>query len=68
MVARTWEVDVEVLGNRHPIGHQLQGNDVEEPLQDIDSLGQLYLLAGLVSELLVVLIADDDGSSTTGNN
>lgn len=65
---RTWEVDIEVLSDSHPVSHQLQRDDVQKSLENIDSLGQLNLLAGLVSEFLVIFVADDDWSSTTGNN
>jgi hypothetical protein len=67
-VIHTGEVNVQVLGDGHPVGHQLQGNDVEKSLETVDSLGHLDLLTGLVSELLIVLVADDDGTSTTSNN
>ena len=62
------EVDVETLQDGQPVGNQLQGNDVKNTLETIDGLGDLDLgrLAGL--ELLVALVADDDGPSTTGND
>jgi hypothetical protein len=65
---RTGEIDVEVLSDSHPVGHQLQRNDIEKTLQTVDGLGQLNLLAGLVPELLIVLVADNDRPTATGNN
>lgn len=56
----TREVHVQALSNREPVGHQLQGDDVEETLETVDGLGDLDLLGLARLELLVVGVADDD--------
>jgi hypothetical protein len=64
----TGHVNVDTLGNRHPVRHELQGNDVDQTLQTVDVGGDLDLVRLVSGELRVVLVADDDGSSATGND
>ncbi len=56
-----WEVDVEALHDGQPVSDQLQGDDVEDALQDVDRLGNLDLLGLVGVELGVVGVANDDG-------
>jgi len=62
------EVHVKAFHNGEPVSNELQGNDIENTLQNIDRFGDLDLqcLAGL--ELLVTWVADDDGFATTSDH
>lgn len=62
------EVDVETLQDGEPVGNQLEGDDVQETLENVDRLGDLDLqsLAGL--ELVVARVADDNGLAITSND
>lgn len=62
------EVNVQILSNREPVGDELQRNDVEETLENVDGLGDLNLLASLVRESLITLIADNNGTTAAGND
>jgi hypothetical protein len=62
------EVDVQALSNSEPVCDQLQRNDVQETLQAVDSLWHLNSLGLGWWEFGIVLIADDNGSSFTGND
>lgn len=63
-----WEVNIQPLGHSKPIGHELQGNYVEQTLKSIESAGDLDPV-GLVSrELGVIGVTDDYGPAVTGNN
>lgn len=62
------EVNVETLKNGQPVGNQLQGNDVENALQAVNSLGDLDLESVRVLELLVTRVADDDGLAASSND
>ena len=46
----------------------MQGDDVDETLENVDVLGHLDLVCLVGRELGVVLVADDDWSSATGND
>ena len=46
----------------------MQRNDVDETLENVDVLGHLNLVRLVGRELGVVLVADDDWSSATGND
>ncbi|KAG9527140.1 isomerising glucosamine-fructose-6-phosphate aminotransferase, partial [Aureobasidium melanogenum] len=62
------EVDVQTLSNSKPVGHELERNDVEQTLQDIDSLGYLNLVGLVARELGVVLAANDDRATLASND
>lgn len=64
----TREVNVKVLHHGQPVGNQLQGDDVQDTLQDVDRLGDLNRLGLAVVELLVIGVADDNGLAATGDN
>lgn len=64
----TGHVNVDTLGNGHPVGHELKRDNVDETLQAVDVAGNLDLVSLVGRELGVVLVADDDGSSATGND
>ena len=64
----SWEVNVQALRDSKPIGHELQGNDVDETLQHVDSRRDHDTLGLICWELWVVGIADDDGSAGAGND
>lgn len=68
MVQHTREVDVQVLRNRQPVGNELQGNNVQQALEHIDRLRDLNLLASLVCESLIVLVANYNRTTAAGNN
>lgn len=61
----TGEVNVKTLHDRQPVGNQLQGNDVQETLQDVDRLGDLDGLCLAAAELVVPSVADDNRLATT---
>ena len=54
----TREIDVQTLSNRKPVGHELQGNDVEKTLQTVDRLGDLDCLGLAGFEFVVVGVAN----------
>ena len=62
------EIDIEALSNRKPVGHQLQGNDVKQTLERIHGLGHLNFIGLLTGEFRVILVADDNGTTFTGND
>lgn len=62
------EVDVQALSNGEPVGNQLQRNDVQETLQAVNGLWHLDPLCLGWRELGIVLVADDNRSSLTGND
>lgn len=64
----TREVYVEALENGKPVGNELQGNDVQNALEDINSLGDLNLLGLRGLELLITTVADDNGLAATSND
>lgn len=64
----TREIDVESLQDGQPVGNQLQGDDIEETLKAVDGLGDLNLLSLGCVELLVSLVADDDGLAVASND
>lgn len=61
----TGEVNVETLHDRQPVGNQLQGNDVQEALQDVNRLGDLDSLCLAALELVIPTVADDNRLATT---
>lgn len=61
----TGEVNVETLHDRQPVGNQLQGNDIQETLQDVDRLGDLDRLSLAAAEFVISRVADDDRLATT---
>lgn len=64
----TGHINVETLSNSHPVGHELERDDVDETLQAVDVAGDLDLVGLVSGELGIVLVADDDGSSAAGND
>jgi hypothetical protein len=64
----TGHIDVDSLGNGHPVGHELQRNDIDQTLQAVDIAGNLDLVSLVTWELGVVLVANDDGPSAAGND
>lgn len=62
------EVNVETLHDREPVSNQLQGDDVQEPLEDVDSLGDLNRLGLAAAELAVAGVADYNGLATARDN
>ena len=62
------EVDVEALHHGEPVGDELQRDDVEDALQDVDRLGDLYALRLGRLEFLVALVADDDRPASSGGD
>jgi hypothetical protein len=62
------EVDVQSLSNSKPVCNELQWDDIEETLQQIDSLGDLDALCLLRWELLVACVTDDDWATFPRNN
>ena len=62
------EVNVETLRHSQPVSHQLERNDVEQTLENIAGLGDLDTLGLLSGEFGVTSVADDNGSTRTGND
>lgn len=62
------EVDVKTLHHGQPVGNELQGNNVQNTLQDVDGLGDLNRLGLRGLELGVARVADDNGLATTRHN
>lgn len=63
----TRKIYVKTFAHGEPVRYELQGNYIEEPLQAIDSLGNLDFLGFLCREFLVVGIADYNRSAASGN-
>lgn len=61
----TGEVNIETLHDRQPVGNQLQGNDVQETLQDVNRLGDLDRLCLAAAELVIPIVANDNRLATT---
>jgi len=61
-------IDIRALRNSQPVSHKLERDDVVQALEDIDCRGHLDLLSLARWELGVVLVADNDGLATTGND
>ena len=55
-----WEVNIKSILDSQVVTEQLQGDDIQQALQTIDSLGHANGL-GALGDTLVVCIADDDG-------
>lgn len=64
----TWEVDVHALSNSQPVGHELKRDDVEQTLEDINSVGNLDSVGLLARELVVASVANDDWAALSGND
>jgi hypothetical protein len=62
------EVDVEALSNGEPVGHELERDDVEQTLEELVGVRNLDFVGLLARELLVVLVADDDGTALASND
>lgn len=62
------EVNVETLRDRKPVGHELQGNDIQQTLQDVGSVWDLDTLGLGCREFTLASVTDDDGSTRTSNN
>ena len=62
------EVDVQALSNGEPVGHELERDDVEQTLEELVGVRNLDLVGLLAGELLVVLVADDDGATLAGDD
>jgi hypothetical protein len=62
------EVDVQALSNGKPVGHELERDDVEQTLQEVVGVRDLDLVGLLARELLVVGVADDDGTALAGDD
>ena len=54
------EVDIEAILDRQVVTQELQRDDVQEPLQSIDSLGYTDCLHTLLDAIITV-VANDDG-------
>ena len=55
-----WEVDIEAILDSQVVTQELQGNDIQEPLQNIDSPGHTDGLNTLLDAVITV-VANDDG-------
>lgn len=61
----SWEIDVEALGNGHPVGHELERNDVEKTLETVDGSWDFDSFDFVGWELCLALVADDDWTTST---
>ena len=64
----TWEVHVQTLSNSKPISDELQGDDIQQALQGVDRLRHLDAFGLGRWEFWVVLVADNNRSSSSGNH
>jgi hypothetical protein len=64
----TREVDIQSFSNRKPVGNQLQRDDVQQALKEVHSLGHFDALGFGGWEFRVVLVADDNRSTSTGDD
>lgn len=62
------EINVQSFSNRQPICDQLEGNDVEKALQSVHRLWYLDALRLVWRELGVILVANDNRSTTASND
>lgn len=62
------EVHVETFTHGKPVSDQLQGNDVEQTLEAVDSLGHFDLFRLRGGEFGVIVVADDNRTAATSNN
>ena len=61
-------INIRALRNSQPVSHELERDDVVQALEDIDCGRHLNLLGFAGWELWVVLVADNDGLATTGDD
>lgn len=64
----TREVYVKTLGNRKPVGDELQRDNIEETLQTVHCLGNLDPLSLGRWEFFVVRVANDNRAATARNH
>lgn len=64
----TGEVNVQTLPNGEPVRDKLQGNYIQQTLETIHGLRHNNLLSLRSREFGVILVADDDRATTTGND
>lgn len=62
------EINIEAFTDSEPVGNQLQWDDVEKTLEAIDSLGDLDLFCLGGGKLGVIVVADNDWTTTSGND
>lgn len=62
------EVNVQTLPNGKPVRNQLQRNYVQQTLETIYGLRHNDLLSLRSRKLGVILVADDDGATTAGDD
>ena len=62
------EINIEAFTDSEPVGNQLQWDDVEKTLETINSLGDLDLFCLGGGKLGVIVVADNDRTTTSGND
>lgn len=62
------EIHIQPFTHGEPIGDELQRDHIEKTLKDVDRLGNLNLLCLLRRELFVTLVADDNGTTASGDD
>ena len=61
----TREIDVETLGDGHPVGQELERDDIEKTLETVDGAGDFDSFDLVGWELGLTLVADDDWTAST---
>ena len=62
------EIYIETFPNGEPVGNELQRDHIEQTLKTINRLGDLNLLRLFGREFFVVRIANDNGSTGSGDD
>lgn len=62
------EINIEPFTDSEPVGNQLQWDDIEKTLEAIHSLGDLDLFCLGGGKLGVIVVADNDRTTTSGND
>lgn len=64
----TREVHIQTSTDGQPVRDQLERNDIQQTLKSVHGLGDHNLLGLCGRELRVVLVADDNGATTSSND
>ena len=62
------EINIKTFTDGEPVSNQLQWDNVEKTLEAINSLGDLDLFCLGGRKLGVIVIADNDWTTTSGND